>query len=535
MSAAEPQSERDLLQLLGVTNADAPSAFDLLGVSEDCEDDQLIKQRVKARNGILKGWEQYRPNPAVQKMATRVMLQISKAGKQLKNPAARAAYRKSEGSRQAERFVQWLKPILAAGGEVDDQRFEQLMAEGVRQFRLDENEARRAIQEAILGENPFVALGIQRVAADETWPTAFDILMLEESELSPPDVSQRVAMQLTRIEDTERSGQVDAETALRLRTYVTEAKTTLASPDLTKAYAHQVRRQRAQRFRDMVEVAVRHSGQPDTSVLVQLVHHGRQMRLPQEQVEQILSQVAGVNITDAVGSDPVLSVSRSSIEAYVRGDGRGSKEIIGVRNDGTGQLVVRIETDCDWILISEPRFATRNRRDVSISIPAYRLRPGELHVGTIRISSDGGEAEIEVTAMLGDPGSEATLEDYGKASGAYFLGLGSILFLPVVILSWRFMMARKESPFRAFHCLQSMFLCLMTFLAFFITWIVMTAFGVGETPSEDPELSGICAPCCTLFLSLVVWIGVPIAFGLATREGSNIQIPGVAPLLRQLL
>jgi hypothetical protein len=309
--------------------------------------------------------------------------------------------------------------------------------------------------------------------------------------------------------------------------YVQEAVNTLSSPDLTKAYCHEIRKHRLTRYQGAVQLTMSHPASVDATALIQLVHQGRQMRLSQEDVEAVVARVAGVNVAEAVGTAPSLSVNRSSIEAYVRGNGQGSQEVLGVRNDGTGSLEVHLETSQNWIYIPEPFFCTNSRRDVAVSFPPSRLRPGEKLSGSIHIRSNGGEAEVEVSALLGQPGSEASRDDYEKAGGLYLMGLAYPVFLPFVILSWRFMMNRRESSFLAYHAMQVIFLGLVFFATVFMVVFMMPA------PHASTELT--VAPCCAAALILGSWLGMPLLLRKLLKGGRNIQIPGIAGLIRRLL
>ena len=98
MANQEPRDERDLLEEIGVSrNVEAPSAFDLLGVPENCEDDQLIRKRAREQAKPLKKWEQYRANPAVQKMAT--ALKLAHFQRPKKTPNGKKPRGLSEGTR----------------------------------------------------------------------------------------------------------------------------------------------------------------------------------------------------------------------------------------------------------------------------------------------------------------------------------------------------------------------------------------------------------------------------------------------------
>jgi hypothetical protein len=538
MSGQEPKDERDLMREIGVRNVDNPSAFDLLGVPEACEDDALIREEGKKRNSLLKRWEQYKPNPDIQKMAVALKLRISDAQKRLRTAQGRTAYRQDLLATRIGEFRNRIKSAVTPGEELAEERIRQLAALAGG-YGIDEATARAEITKLSRADNPFVVLGIKPIPADDRWPTAFDVLLAEESDESPPDVERRAAAQLEKIEAGLQTNKISSEEAVRLRSYVQEAVLTLSSSELLQAYRFEIRNHRLARFQRIIELVMSKSGVADTTTLVQLVHQGRQMRLAQADVESALKNTAGVNVEEAVGHEPSLGVNRSAIEAYVRGDGRSSREIIGVRNDGTGELEVYVESDQPWIRISEPCFRTRSRKDVEITLLPSRLRPGEKLCGAVRLRSNGGEAEIEVTALLGQPGSEATLEDYNKAAGAYFMGLAFIFLLPFVVLSWRFMMSRKESAFLAFHAAQSMFFGIVLILAMFgfglFMQFIMPDPASGTAGGAPPDIATSCLPCCFSLLLLGSWIGAPVAMGMVTKNGRNIQIPGIAGLIRRLL
>ena len=418
---------------------------------------------------------------------------------------------------------------MTADEEITEERIRQLLPLA-KKCGVDEATARQVISKLACQDNPFAALGLQRAAADDAWPTAFDILMVEESEKPPSNVVSRANAQLRKVDNNMRSGKIAAEEASRLRMYVQEAVNTLASPELTKVYCREIRKHRLTRYQRIVQLALSNSNSADTATLIQLVHQGRQMRLSQDDVEKVLTKVAGVNVVEAVGSTPSLSVNRSSIEAYVRGDGQGSQEVLGIHNDGTGELEVQVETSESWIEISERSFRTRNRRDVAVSFPPSRLRPGEKLSGAIHIRSNGGEAAVEVTALLGQRGSEATEEDYQKASWLYLMGLAYPFLVPFVILAWRFMMNRKESSFLAFHAMQSIFIGLV-----FLSALMMMIPVLGALREPGASDASVMGPCCVSLLIIGAWLGMPLIMWILLIGGSNLQIPGIANLIRRLL
>ena len=531
-STDEPKDERELLAVIGIpADLRDPSGFDLLCVPEDCEGDEFINKRGREQVKGLKKWEQYRANPQVQKMAMALMARISDAQRKLRTADGRAQYRKELQRQRVDRFRERIRPVVVPGESLPEDRIRQLLQLAC-QFRVLEPAARRVIAELTQFDNPFAVLGLVPVPADETWPTAFDILQLEESDTPPPNLDQQVALQLHKLETAARAGKVTAEQGNKLRLYVEEARRTLGSEDLTKAYGQNINDQRANRFAETVSLAKSHNQLGDTTTLIQLVHQGRQMRLCQFHVEFVIERIANVKVGDLIKKVPVLLVSRKTIEAFVRGNGENCSHVFSVRNDSTGVLDVSLEPSAVWIELSEAAFQTETRKDVTLTVLPRYLAPGEPAEAVITVRSNGGEAQIEVKVMLGQPGSEPHAEDFDTVGGYYLWailgGIGSLGFIP---LSWLLMMNRKESAFRAFHALQAMAVGLIGIL-FLLTMVLLTP---SSAKASAPSFGSVVAPCAMFLVFFGVFGYGPHALREFVRQGHNLQIPVLAPLLKRFL
>ena len=528
MATNAPHSERDLLTEIGVpADIAAPNCFDMLLLPPDCEDDALIRRRVREQSQKLKKWEQYRPDPAVQKMATAMLARIADAGRRLKNSESRARYHAALQAQQGGGFREQLRSVVKPGQELSAAHLEQLITLA-RSHGLDDAAAREIIAEATRQENPYAVLRLTPVPDDESWPTAFDLLGLEESEKAPTKLQQRVDVQLQRIEAAADGGQLSPHEANELRKRVEEAGRTLAAPDLAKAYLRALVQHRAERFAAMVNVAIDEAGKPEAATLIQLVQRGRRLRLKQHQLEKVIARVTGVDIREHLDRQPVLHVGRADIEAFVRGDGTGAVEVFSVGNEGTGTLEATLETSDDWISVSETTVRTDTRRDVQVVFRPSQLWPAEPRTGEIRIRSNGGETQVRVTATLGQPGVRVTPEDYAGAGRAYLWGLANLLFFGFVALIWKFMMTRKESPFQAFHAMQAFCMSAVSLGVMFTTMYLVDPKGGGP--------GGTCfGACLGILLFFFVWLGVPILMYRALKAGRNVVFPGLAGLLRRAL
>jgi uncharacterized membrane protein len=528
MSGQEPQSENDLLAEIGlpVDRIDPNNLFDLLGVPEDCEDDPLINKRGRERVKALRKWEQYRANPAVQKMATALMARISDAQRRLRKPEGRTDYRKELQKRRGDEFRDYVRPTIVPGERLSEDRIRQLLAKAGT-FKISEQAARQVIEELSHVENPFAVLGLMPVVEDESWPTAFDILMFEESEVPPVGVDNRVAVQIRKIECALQANKIDDDEANRLTTYVEEARRTLGNSEIVKLYYRSILKTRVDRFAETARLTLK-SGRRDTGTLIRLVHLGRKMRLGQQHIEKIIAKVTGVRMETILGGgEPSLQVSRARIDAFVTGDGSGSIETLSVRNVGTGTLEVTVEPSHSWIKVSDNHFKTQTRQDLTVTLPPSRLLPGEPLSGTITIDSNGGRADVEITAVLGQPGPGLNAEDYRIAGGYYkYMGFLWWTFLPLVTLPWKFMMNRKKCTFLAFHALQSLALL-------FWNIVVLVLFSLLSAIYKPEE-----APCSAALISLLVLFnifGLPFLVCRVVRRERNLQLPGIAVLLKRLL
>jgi hypothetical protein len=537
MANEDPQDERGMLEQIGVPRTiEDPTLFDLLGVPPDCEDDQAINKAGRERDKLLGRWETQRTNLVAQKLAIALKRQVSSAQRRLRTVEGRREYRKELQEQRAGRFRERIRSALTPGEEPNASLVARLL-QTARSFGIDEKAARQVIQDLTRVDNPFAGLGLMPIPGDGTWPTAFDLLALEETDSPPPDVAQRAAAQRQKVEALLRAGKVDSQQANKLRTYVEEAQRTLGSPELTKTYRRGLVKRRAERFAKTIELVGADNLRRDSSALIQIVHQGRQMRLTQAQVEQLVAKVTGVKVSDLISSHPALVVGRSSIEAFVRGDGTGSVETLSIRNDGTGKLEVHLEASAPWMKLSSCDLTTETRCDVTVTFLPSMLRPGEPLTGSIWVRSNGGDAEIAVSAMLGASGSAATQADYNAAAVSYRLAMGSLLFFPFVVLTWRFMMSRKESSFQAFHALQAMVVAALDIVAIIIIVVSMVPFADKGSPPTGPgtATAGCAGYCFVLVAFPFIWLGIPWLLASYVQQGWNLQIPGVAPLLRKLL
>ncbi|MBU0641082.1 MAG: DUF4870 domain-containing protein [Planctomycetes bacterium] len=524
MAVTVPDSEKAMLAEVGVAaEIEDPSCFDLVGVAEDCEDDALINSHMRERVKALRKWEQYRADPTVQKLATAVMNRISGAGRSIKTAKAREKYRLELQQRRGERFKQRIRAGIMPGEELDEARVQQLLRQA-RNAGIEESVARKLIEELAHAENPFAMLGVKPVADDESWPTAFDLLQLEESEQVPPNLEQHVARQLGKINQAESGGRIDGAEAGQLRRYVEEAGRTLAVPELVQAYQRTIVQRRAENLAAVVRLAMR-GGSVESNVLLQLVHRGRRTRLSQKQIEQVLKKVAGIDLHDQFAAKPVLRIGRGQIEVHVRGDGTGATEIVGIANDGGGVLEVTVEPSEPWIRPSETRLRVNGRSDLVLTFPPTRLAPGEPLNGVVHLSSNGGDGEIEVKATLGVPGRQVTSDDYEAAGRSYLWILGFPFLLPFLVLTWQYMMSRKESPFIAFHALQGMVLSFVPLLMLIIAGVSIDAVGGGLH----------VLPCTAIPLFFLIWIGMPFGLRKLLQEGRSFAVPGLAGLLKRAL
>jgi uncharacterized membrane protein len=518
-----PKDEKDLLNRIGVpVGVEYPSAFELLGVPADCEDDQRIRDRAKELSKTLKLWEQYRADPKVQKIAIAVKLQIAGAEQKLRTAEGRKKYRQELLQGRTEKFRQRIREVAAPGEELTPDRLRQLLAMS-KPYGLDEAAARKIIQEALSANNPFAVLGIKPVVGDETWPTAFDILQFEES-ADPPvaeEIQKRIAEQLRRLDIGLKTGKVDADQAARIRLYIQEARNTFDMPEITRAYLRGILTQRAERFANLVKVAVPRPGQADTTTLIQLVHQGRKMRLGQQHIEKVLERVAAVKLGQSVGGDPVLGVSRTEIEAYVRGDGYGGSETLCVRNEGSGSMMVTVESSAPWIEVTGRVFTVETRKDLLVRFPPSRLTPGQWQEGTLFLRSKGGDAEVTVRAILGAPGARAVMgDDFDEASNNYKWIV--LLLFSLLALSWKFMINRKVSSFMAFHAMQAMFLECIVLAAIALMWLAR------DRATGAP-------PAILEAVFFVLWLILPLVVRKMVKDGRNIQLPLLSPLVKKLL
>jgi hypothetical protein len=103
---------------------------------------------------------------------------------------------------------------------------------------------------------------------------------------------------------------------------------------------------------------------------------------------------------------------------------------------------------------------------------------------------------------------------------------------PLPVLVWRFMMNRRSSSFFAFHALQAIAVCVFDIAAGLI--VLTTTVDPSSKPGQ-PGDTGIGGVCCACVVFLFLWLGVPLIAMQCVKGGRNLQIPGLAALLKRLL
>jgi len=499
-----PRDRKSMLQIIGVaTNLDDPTYFDLLCISESETDSQKIQDRVKERTTILRKYEQYRKDPAVQKLATSLMTQVSNAGRVLRDPARRAEYSKEIEGKRMERFRERLVKILKPGQTVSDAQMQQFLA-FARQCGVPEQTARQVVASLTQArENQFAPLGVELCDEDPAWPTAFEILGCGE-EIDDDAAVQTAAKK--RLEMLQSASIKDADRNF-VRRFVNEAARVLASHEGREEYRASVAKKRQARFLEAI-ANICHAGErPDQRVVMHLMQLARKMRLPTSVARAAVSEKTGY---EDFGTDkPSLSINPTHVATNVLPDGTDCKHSIMVRNEGSGKLELIFDPEVQWLRVDPRECETETSRDVVLEILPEYLFPGKPETGSVQVSGNGGSVTITVQTRLG-VGEIAELQawEIRMAKRAYQVCFAQLFFVVhALALVMMFMNHRNRSPYVAFHCMQAIF---MSIPCLIVAVILLALFM--PTGHQNDNCFNMCVmPLLVLFL-LFGWPGIVVKY-----------------------
>ena len=522
--ASIPRDMKSMLRIIGVqSNLDDPTYFDLLSISESETDPKAIQARVRERTKALRKYEQYRKDPAVQKLATSLMAQVSNAGRVLRDPARRAEYVQTLRAQGVERFRERLMRILKPGHEVVDAQMQQFLAFAA-QCGVSEAEAKDVIANLTRAkENQFAPLGVELWEDDPAWPTAFEVLGCSEN--FDDDAVQAAAQK--RLAMLESSSASDTERNF-LRRYVNEAARTLASKDARDEYRQDMERKRRKRFQKAIARACPAGERPDQRVVMHLIQLAQRMRIPSSLARSAISEQTGF---DDFGTDePALSITPAQIATSVLPDGTDCKHPITVRNEGSGKLEAVFTPEVSWLRVEPMDCATETSCDVVLEILPSGLFPGKPETGTVHVDGNGGSATITVQTRLGAGDiTEPESWEIRMAKRAYQMCFAQILIIVhALVLLMMFMNHRNRSPYVAFHCMQSLLLSVPCIAFLFVAMYFIAPSGA---PAASQSCFSMCIVPLLVILALFGWPGI-MAAQLDKRP--YLFVPIIGKLARRL-
>jgi len=407
--------------------------FHVLGVSEDGAADGAISQRLAERLARLESITvKFRASQRQDhvELATQLENDRREVGAWMQDPQRRQEYTQALTQHRQELFERTVSMAVVPGRPPGPQKMQSFLEEA-QEYGVAEGDARRIIDTLVGFErtgNPFAAYDVVKVSDDPAWPTAFDLLGLEEDETEERRIREQLQTRLAKANEMERkTTDMDRKREARKRREEFEvAAATLLAEGQRQAYLREITQQRADKFAQQVQT-VWQPGQPvSPETVINLLAMARRLRLSDAHSRQLITQHTG--FADYVGlisqrKTPVLGhVESLVLELPSNVSAEASHVPLTICNEGAGTLTGHVDPVSDWLAIHPDIIQTRSLQELTVFVHADALPRGVPKTGQVAVETNGGAQTVTVEVLIGGGDVAATPTERLLGGVIYLVG-----------------------------------------------------------------------------------------------------------------
>ena len=496
--------------------------FDLLGLAEGEPSAADVTRQVAQQVARVQACEQQAASESrsdYAAVARELAAAVVQAGDVLGNPQRCQQYRQDLAAARERRFRDTITPAIVAGKQPSAEQLAKFELTAV-QLRLGISEVKRIVNSVTgvaMHDNPYAAFNVLRVADDPAWPTHFDLLLLDETTDDHHLLAGQVRAQRQRAQEMEsKFTEMDRKRAAReFAGKIEQAGEVLLSAASRAEYVQEVRQQRAERFRQRVDMACSAGDSVSPDTIIQLLSIAQRMRLAEQHARQLITARTGFG--DYFGllgerKTPLLArLSGLSFDISRPEDAATCTRGLTVSNDGAGMLEGTATPTVPWLRVEPVRIATSSRQRLTVRVDPETLPRGVPVAGQIMVETNGGARIVNVEVLVA--GGEHPGGDSERVLAAFTYLCSATVVVPLVV----FFMYQRRSRYISFQSAQAAVLGTAAAGVFFF----QTALG-----ELIPPLAGL------LYVPLLILLGTPVLAALVCAglafAGRGVRLPFVA-------